>query len=242
MRIAQISDTHISLDAPSRLADLERCVAQIEALSPHPDAVVHTGDVSHNGLPSEFAAARRALDRLSCPYFVIPGNKDPRAPMVDAFFDGHLPSHDHGLLQYAVEAFGVRLILLDTSTPASNKGAFGPDRLRVLETLLCVDASRPAALFMHHPPFSVPVGPDAIQFADPSELDLFSATVARYPSVCGIFCGHVHRPATGVVGTADSGAIIPATVMTASALDRRFGETEPPTDATPLYLLHEFDA
>jgi 3',5'-cyclic AMP phosphodiesterase CpdA len=47
MIIAQISDTHIALDTPDadrRIRDFALTVADINALDPAPDVIVHTGD------------------------------------------------------------------------------------------------------------------------------------------------------------------------------------------------------
>ena len=52
MIIAQISDTHIALDSPDadqRIRDFELTIADINALDPAPDVIVHTGDIVHNG-------------------------------------------------------------------------------------------------------------------------------------------------------------------------------------------------
>ena len=60
MIIAQISDTHIALDTPDadqRIRDFERTIADINALDPAPDVIVHTGDIVHNGRQDEYAQA-----------------------------------------------------------------------------------------------------------------------------------------------------------------------------------------
>jgi 3',5'-cyclic AMP phosphodiesterase CpdA len=52
MIVAQISDTHIALDTPDadqRISDFVRTIADINALDPAPDLIVHTGDIVHNG-------------------------------------------------------------------------------------------------------------------------------------------------------------------------------------------------
>jgi 3',5'-cyclic AMP phosphodiesterase CpdA len=74
MIIAQISDTHIAVDAPDaaqRMRDLELMIADINGLDPIPDVIVHTGDIVHNGDPQEYALAtghscENATSRL-CP-------------------------------------------------------------------------------------------------------------------------------------------------------------------------------
>ena len=64
MIIAQISDTHIALDTPDadqRTRDLACSIADINALDPAPDLIVHTGDIVHNGAQDEYAQAAAAL-------------------------------------------------------------------------------------------------------------------------------------------------------------------------------------
>ena len=75
MIIAQISDTHIALDTPDtdqRIRDFERAIADINALDPGPDVIVHTGDIVHNGRSDEYAEAVRILAEARAPVYVIP--------------------------------------------------------------------------------------------------------------------------------------------------------------------------
>src|SRR6218665_3526743 len=88
MIIAQISDTHIALDTPDserRIADFERTIADINALDPQPDVIVHTGDILHNGRADEYTVAASILGKARAPVYVIPGNKDDRANLRAAF-------------------------------------------------------------------------------------------------------------------------------------------------------------
>src|SRR5690242_464779 len=88
MIIAQISDTHLTLGAPDaerRLDDFARTIADINALDPLPDAIVHTGDIVHNGRPDEYARAAAVLAKARPPVYVLPGNKDDRANLRAAF-------------------------------------------------------------------------------------------------------------------------------------------------------------
>jgi 3',5'-cyclic AMP phosphodiesterase CpdA len=137
MIIAQITDTHIALDAPDagrRLSDFVLTVADINALDPLPDAIVHTGDIAHNGLPEEYAEAAAVLAKAKAPVYVLAGNKDDRANLREAFAaGGYIPGS--GFIQYAIDGFPVRLIALDTQS-SSNKGDFCPERLRHLNELI----------------------------------------------------------------------------------------------------------
>jgi len=66
MIIAQISDTHLELGTPEgeqRRKDFERTIADINALDPAPDVIVHSGDIVHNGRSDEYAAAQDILSK-----------------------------------------------------------------------------------------------------------------------------------------------------------------------------------
>lgn len=235
MRIAQISDTHISLDVPSRTAELRRCVAQINALDPLPDVVIHSGDISHDGLPEQFAVARELLQELKVPWFVMAGNRDNRPALIAAFSQSGFPRTGFPFVQFAVEQFALRIVCVDTLSDNSNKGDFCQTRLNDLEELLAGDRERPTAVFMHHPPFEVTAIPDPFQFVDKGRVDSFLDIIARHQGVRGLYCGHVHRRATTKIG------MLPVEVMTAVALDLRKGKLEPVSDETPLYVLHDIE-
>ena len=82
MLIAQLTDTHITVprnkngDCYAKLEALKKCVSQINKLDPSPDAVVHTGDLSHNGHPDEYKLTKSVMDELKIPYFITAGNRD----------------------------------------------------------------------------------------------------------------------------------------------------------------------
>ncbi len=71
VRIAHLSDIHFGWE--DRRA-VEAAVATVAAFDP--TLTVVTGDLTLNGLPREFQAARRWLDRLPTPRLVTPGNHD----------------------------------------------------------------------------------------------------------------------------------------------------------------------
>ena len=71
VRIAHLSDIHFGGED---VAATEAAVASVASFAPH--LVVVTGDLTLNGLPREFAAARDWLSRLPQPRLVTPGNHD----------------------------------------------------------------------------------------------------------------------------------------------------------------------
>jgi 3',5'-cyclic AMP phosphodiesterase CpdA len=75
-RIAQISDTHLSLTKPYFVENFRRIAAALAAA--RPDLVVNTGDVSLDGTTHEddLAAARGFHEALGLRWRAIPGNHD----------------------------------------------------------------------------------------------------------------------------------------------------------------------
>ena len=135
MIIAQISDTHLALDiadTDQRIRDFELTIADINALDPAPDVIVHTGDIVHNGRPDEYAQAVATLAKARAPVYVLAGNKDDRANLRAAFSPRGYLAPDSDFIDYAIEDYPVRLIALDTLSSTGNKGDFCPERVKRL--------------------------------------------------------------------------------------------------------------
>ena len=238
MIVAQISDTHIALNTPDadrRMRDFETAIADINALDPAPDLIVHTGDIVHNGRQDEYAVAAATLARARAPVYVMVGNKDNRANLREAFSGVGYLSPDSGFIEYAVEDHPVRMIALDTLNSGSNKGDFCSERIRNLIDLIDAETTKPIAVFTHHPPFEVTVGPEPIHFDSLDAMASLRQTLQHSGRVVAVFSGHVHRAATGHVGS------IPATVTTSIATTLRKGDYPADAKGRPIYHLHRFD-
>lgn len=238
MIVAQISDTHIALDTPDadrRIRDFERTIHAINALDPAPDVIFHSGDIVHNGRQDEYAKAAAILAEAGAPVYVIPGNKDDRDNLRKAFRPVGYISPESSFIDYAVEDYPVRLIALDTLNPQSNKGDFCPERGRRLIDMIEAETTKPIAVFAHHPPFVVPVGPDPINFEPAEAMTRLAEALQHSDRVMALFCGHVHRAAEGRVGN------IPAVVMPCIATSLRKGDYPAAMKTRPIYYLHRFD-
>ena len=239
MLVAQVSDTHLTLDAPDseqRIRDFEAVIADINALDPAPDVIVHTGDIVHNGRAEEYALAAAILAKARAPVFVIPGNKDNRARLREAFGAKGTIGTDCEFIDYTVETFEVRLIAVDTLSTASNKGDFCAERVRRLLERIDADRAKPIVAFMHHPPFVVTVGPDPLNFTSPEALHRLQHALQHSGRVIAVFCGHVHRSTGGWIGA------IRAMVATSTATTLRKGEFPAHLRDRPIYHLHRYDA
>lgn len=238
MIVAQISDTHIALDTPDadqRINDFARTIADINALDPLPDAIVHSGDIVHNGRQDEYARAAAILAAARVPVYVLPGNKDNRANLREAFSAYRYLASGSGFIDYAIGDYPVRLIALDTMSASSNKGDFCPERIGRLIDLIDTETTKPIAVFMHHPPFEVPVGPDPVNFVTPEVMSRLRRALQHSGRVAAVFSGHVHRAAEGGVGD------IPATVVPCVATSLRMGKYPARMKTRPVYYIHRFD-
>src|SRR5689334_3728870 len=195
-RIAQISDLHIK--PPGTLAygkvdtakALERCVAALNAFVPAPDFVVISGDLADTPNAEEYDDLRRLLAPLKLPSAGIPGNHDSRELMRAAFPDAAyaLPS---GALNQTIEVGELDLLLLDSSVAGKPHGLLELPTLQWLEQSLSSSASRPALLFLHHPPFIAGIWHmDRQNLRNASEL---AGIVKRHPRVRLVATGHLHR-------------------------------------------------
>ena len=201
MILVQLTDLHLRPrgHAAYRTAETnmltERAMRAVARMSVRPDAIVISGDLTDNGLESEYEVLSEMLERLiSVPVYVIPGNHDRREVMQDAL--SHLPgvSEHPDFIQYAVDVHDVRLVMLDTVIPGSSAGELCARRLEWLEATLASEPDRATIVVMHHPPFQCGIGHmDAISLRN---RDQFAAVIARHPQVQRILGGHHHRQIT----------------------------------------------
>ena len=238
MIIAQISDTHIARDAPDaerRASDLARTIEDINALDPPADVIIYTGDITHGGSPADYEQVVSLLRQAHAPVYVAPGNRDDREHLRHAFAGWACLASGSGFLDYAVEAFPVRLIAVDTVTPRSNKGEFGSAHVRRLLELIDAETTKPIALFMHHPPYRVTVGPDPLNFTTAEDMTRLQQVLQHSGRVIAVFCGHVHRSTSGRIGE------IPVMVAPCTASSLRKGDYPAQMQARPVYHVHRFE-
>lgn len=237
MIIAHISDTHIAADLPDadrRRQNLEQTIVDINRLDPQPDAIVLTGDLTQHGRPDEYKIAAAALAAARAPFYLVPGNRDNKDNLREAFASrGFFPAGSP-FLQYAVERHPVRILVLDTIGD-TNKGDYCAERTRHLIEMTDADAARPIAAFTHHPPFDIPEGPERLHYKDYDTMARLTQALARSGRVAGVFSGHIHRAVAGYAGT------VRASVAPCIATPLRWGEYPAHMKTLPVYHLHQFE-
>jgi len=199
MLICQLTDLHVcAVGVPcNRVSETNmlttRAFRAVAAMKPAPDVVVITGDLTESGMPAEYAnLAGLIRQHLTMPVYVIPGNHDRR----DNFRRdlGFLPgvTADPVYVQYAVEDYPVRLVMLDTVVFGFGHGELRAEQLAWLDRTLAAVPDKPTMIGMHHPPFLCGIAHmDRIFLRD---AEAFAAVIARHPQVRRIICGHHHRP------------------------------------------------
>ena len=205
MLIAQLTDTHLrEPDAPATLgvdnnANFAAAVRFLEGMTPRPDVVLATGDLTNRGKSEEYAILRLLLRDLHIPLFVIPGNHDDRELLRETFCgQAYVPSAGE-FFHYVVDDYPVRLIAVDTTLANRHDGALCAARLDWLATRLAEAPEQPTLIFMHHPPIKTGIwwidGIGLLQGA--VELQRI---VERNSQVKLIVCGHIHRPVESQLG------------------------------------------
>ncbi len=197
MLIAQITDTHIRepgllcCDRVDTAAFLARAIEKLGSSSPTPDLVILTGDLVDHGAIAEYAHLESLLSALEVPYYLVMGNHDCRDSLRAVFRDRACLSTG-AFIQYAVEDFPVRLVVLDTHVPGQSGGSLCAERLAWLDQCLSEQPDRPTVLAMHHPPF--PSGNAHWDRFGLEGRDQLAAVVSKRRNIEAILCGHLHRP------------------------------------------------
>lgn len=196
--LAQLSDLHIGGNENDfdPVLHLEAVVEAIRGLPDQPDAVLVSGDLTHDGGLGEFELARRLLERLRVPLHVFPGNHDDRAPLRAAF---ELPGEGGEPVNYSVDVEGLRLVVFDSNVPGQDPGRYDVGQLRWLDSELRAQPDRPTLLAMHHPPLATGIREwDEINL-EPGQRELLAEVVARHPQLRAIVGGHLHRIAASTL-------------------------------------------
>ena len=234
----QISDMHylregvLSFGKVDTHGFLVRCIEQIRALEPAPDAVLITGDLTNDGDLETYEALADLLSALALPLYPIPGNHDDRELIRKAFPMVETLSSE-GPLCYAVEHFPLRLLALDSSVAGKPYGRLSERQLIWLEERLAEDRTKPAVVMLHHPPFKTGIG--HMDWSMLRDAGALASVIEAHPRVERVLCGHVHR----AVQTRFAGTIAQIAPGVAHQVKLTLGEGRGPWNSEPPgFLLH----
>jgi 3',5'-cyclic AMP phosphodiesterase CpdA len=156
----QISDSHVGFDKPANpnaVGTLQECVNNIIALPTKPSFMIHTGDITHLSLESQFDDADRIISQTRLDVHYVPGEHD--------FLDGDQKIYRErygkaarGAGWYSFDADGVHFIGLVNvvDLKAGGLGNLGTEQLEWLEQdVKGRSASTPIVVFAHIPLWTI---------------------------------------------------------------------------------------
>ena len=246
MLIAQISDLHCRKAGAEAMlgCDNNRNIAlavdRLNGLSPRPDVVLATGDLTSAGRPNQYKALAALFETLGLPLYLLPGNHDERRPLLDAFAGQYgLVDDGHEYVRTVIDDGPLRLVALDTSVAGHHQGAIPEDRAAWLDDVLGAVPDKPTLIFMHHPPFETGIWwMDSLGILD--GLDRLATVLGRHRQVISMTAGHLHR----TIHATFAGVPVTVCPTTCYAVDLDIHDEAPPkvTDEPPAMMLHYWHA
>ncbi|CAA9356992.1 MAG: 3',5'-cyclic-nucleotide phosphodiesterase [uncultured Nocardioidaceae bacterium] len=187
--LAHISDLHI--DGGGRAAArVERVLDFLNGMARPVDAVLATGDLTDNGLESEYDE----LGRLLGPehgLLLCPGNHDVRGPYRRVLLGE--PASDEPINRVH-DLPEVRVVMCDSSVPGRDDGHLADETLGWLDEVLgATPATTPVLLALHHPPVLLhsPFIDEIRQYG----AERLASLLDRHDQVVAVLTGHAHTPA-----------------------------------------------
>jgi len=181
MLIAQISDIHCG---PLFNREIFRgALGEINALSP--DAVVITGDLTEDGVQSQFKMAAKELKALKAKCVIhISGNHDYRST-------GYLLFKQFFPFDQVTEIGDAVVVVLSSARPDRDDGEVGHRQNLWLGDTLAKYRDRTKIVAIHHHVIPVPdTGADQVTVVDAGDV-LRNIVKSKVDLV---LCGHRHRP------------------------------------------------
>ncbi len=150
-RIAQISDTHISPHGNFVEDTFDWTVNDINKLDPKPDVIIHSGDLTNNGVLTEYELAVQKLDMFISKPLVAPGNHDEYSYGYSLFKEMVGPADRDLMIQ------NMAICIIDSPQPDRDEGRLGRRRQTNLEERLSqMRRDTFKILVFHHHLVSVP--------------------------------------------------------------------------------------
>jgi Icc protein len=172
-------------------AGLVEVLTSIEASGLRPEAIIFSGDLTDKGSVEAYRRLRTVCEeyarRMDAQLIWAMGNHDERANFRELLLDEPprtLP------VDRSYHLGGLRVLVLDSSTPGHHHGEITDDQLRWLEGELATKADDGTLLVIHHPPV-----PPVQELAVLSELrnQEHLGQVLEGSDVIGILSGHTHH-------------------------------------------------
>lgn len=189
--VLQISDTHFGTEQQPVLRALEELNRVTQ-----PAAIVLSGDITQRARRSQFAAARRYIDRLAAPRLItIPGNHD--IPLFNLFARIFHPyanyTREFGVnLEPQLETDALLIIGVNTTRPARHKdGEVSQAQVDRVSAALRRASPEQLRIVVTHQPVHVTRESDTVNLLHGREQAVRSWALAGADMIMG---GHIHLP------------------------------------------------
>jgi Icc protein len=189
--LLQITDLHVLPEPGEKMlgvdteatfhAVLDKALAENEVI----DLILVTGDIAQHPCSSSYERIQTKLDSLKIPSLCLPGNHDDDELMRQILNFGFVSCRK----QYFLKNW--HIICLNSQIPGAPGGHLSAGELSFLEGCLKENRKYPTVIAVHHHCLKTgSIWMDAMMIDN--SLELF-ATVAKYPQVKAIICGHIHQ-------------------------------------------------
>jgi len=190
--VAQVTDIHLFADSYQELLGMpttdsfQALLEQLARLSPQPDLVLLTGDLSQDGTPKSYRRLQEMLAPLGIPVYWLPGNHDANRDEMERSLTHPLFSSDQSF-----QSGGWRFVLLDSQESGCVHGSLSASSLTELDRELTQYSQQPTIVALHHPPFQMHSDwLDTSILQNPEEL---FAVLDRHAQIKLVLFGHVHQ-------------------------------------------------
>ncbi len=187
--VVQISDTHLCENPSSFLRGVNTsdCLRAVLTLAtPHlrqADAILATGDISHDGSPASYRAFGKSMDAWGGLKRFLPGNHDAPQNLRTSLPQPGWPTLD--------TLGSWSLISVSTHLVDQEGGLLDVAQLDALASTAGQSGDRPALVAMHHPPIST--GSPWLDKIGLINADEFQAVLQRRNNVRAVVFGHAHQ-------------------------------------------------
>lgn len=203
LTLIQVSDTHICPDGEllrdvvDTFATLQTAFRTVLSSGSRVHGLLLTGDLANDGKPEAYrrltSVVAPAAEALGAEVVYAMGNHDDRAAFraeLSSTSDGPGPVDSVHWIE------GVRVVVLDSTTPGRPEGRLEPGQLDWLEAQLAEPAPRGSILVVHHPPLPSPV--PSVHLLRLHDTEGLAAALAG-TDVRMIITGHAHHTGCGAL-------------------------------------------